>query len=294
MIPESAGTAVLWHCPLCNSPLNLQQRSLRCDNGHCFDLAKEGYVNLLPAQHKKSKQPGDNQQMIASRRLFLEAGFYQPLSDGINQLCQSLLADRESKADRAESKKQTLKLLDCGCGEGYYTRRLQQAMAGRLSVAGLDISKFAVRAAAKAAARTAPESQFAVASSFRLPVADDSVDLILRVFAPGDEQEAARVLKDDGYLLIVSPGEQHLQQLKQQIYPEAKTHTEPETAPGFELAERRQVRFELTLPSQAAIEQLLMMTPFYWQIPEPARQRAAALESLTTEADFILSLYRKC
>lgn len=273
-------TTEIWRCPLCQSPLTSHDNTLRCADNHSFDRAREGYVNLLVAQHKKSKQPGDNKQMVASRRAFLEAGFYQPLSQAINELCQSTLGAQELPAN----------LLDCGCGEGYYTRQLQLANPGQFFVAGLDISKFAVRAAAKAAGA---DSTFSVASSYRLPVDDGAVDVILRVFAPGDEQEAARVLREGGHMLLVTPGPQHLHELKTLIYPEARQHSAPQTPAGFESVAQHDVQFTLSLPSQERISQLLLMTPFYWQIPEAARQRASELEQLDTQADFNLQLLRK-
>lgn len=144
-------------CPLCHQPLAHVNNSFICPQRHQFDVAKEGYVNLLPVQHKRSRDPGDSAEMMQARRAFLDAGHYQPLRDAIvEQLSARLDASATS-------------ILDIGCGEGYYTH----AFAGALPTAttyGLDVAKVAI----KAAARRYPQVTFCVASSHRLPFADAS------------------------------------------------------------------------------------------------------------------------
>ena len=127
-------------CPLDGAPLQRQGGSLRCADGHCFDLAAQGYVNLLPVQNKRSLDPGDSKEMVAARRRFLEAGHYQPIADAV---ARAVLA--------AAAPGRTLTCLDAGCGEGYYLRQLAAAAgnAHPLALLGLDISKWAVQAAAK-------------------------------------------------------------------------------------------------------------------------------------------------
>ena len=115
-------------CPLCRSELVQDGKQWRCGQNHSFDQAKEGYVNLLPVQKKNSRDPGDNKQMMQARRAFLNAGYYQALSDRVNELAQ-------------EYGKGQPEILDLGCGEGYYSERLQQAVGGELY--GLDISRTA-------------------------------------------------------------------------------------------------------------------------------------------------------
>lgn len=160
----------LFTCPLCASPLDRAERSYTCPNGHCFDVAKEGYVHLLPANKKHSKSPGDDKGMVTARNQFLSRGYYAPLRDALCALALKYTGPQVS-------------VLDSGCGEGYYTAGIHAALtrAGReVRLAGIDLSKPSVRLAAK----RVPEGEFAVASAYHLPVADRSVDLLLNCFSP--------------------------------------------------------------------------------------------------------------
>lgn len=165
-------------CPLCHQPLTQVNNSFVCPERHQFDVAKEGYVNLLPVQHKRSRDPGDSAEMMQARRAFLDAGHYQPLRDAI----VDALTQRQITGDAA--------ITDIGCGEGYYTHAFADALAG-CKTFGLDVAKVAI----KAAARRYPQVTFCVASSHRLPFADESMDTIIRIYAPCKAQELARVVK---------------------------------------------------------------------------------------------------
>ena len=176
-------------CPLCHSPLAFTSRSWCCENRHQFDQAKEGYVNLLPVQHKRSREPGDSAEMMQARREFLEAGYYQPLRDRVVSLLAPALSQPECK------------ILDIGCGEGYYTAALADAAGEAGQVYGLDVARMAIRLAAK----RYPAVRFCVASSQRLPFADHALDAVVRIYAPCNEAELARVLKPGGLVLTVTP-----------------------------------------------------------------------------------------
>lgn len=155
-------------CPLCGGALERGEHICRCPNRHSFDLAREGYVNLLPANLRHSKAPGDDGEMAAARTRFLDGGWYSPLREA---LCA--LAERYARPGAA--------LLDAGCGEGWYTQALGSVIArkgGR--TAGVDLSKPAV----KKAARRCPGGEIAVASVYRLPAADAAADLLVDCFAP--------------------------------------------------------------------------------------------------------------
>ena len=119
-------------CPICAQSLRREEKRLVCPNRHSFDIARQGYVNLLAVQQKHSLSPGDTREQVLSRRAFLEAGFYSPISEELN---------RAALAHNAQGE-----ILDIGCGEGYYSARLAQAIGAPLT--GLDISKEAVRCAA--------------------------------------------------------------------------------------------------------------------------------------------------
>ncbi|MCK5354406.1 MAG: methyltransferase domain-containing protein, partial [Methyloprofundus sp.] len=193
-------------CPICQSPLmqHLPSKGYYCKNKHHFDLAKEGYLNLLPAQHKNSKEPGDSRAMMRARRNFLEAGFYQPMAKAL-----TVMIDKH----RADNK--LMHILDVGCGEGYYSRQIEEHAqhSEQLDLHGIDIAKNAIFAAAK----KQPNARFVVASSKSMPYADQFFDLLFRVYAPSNDKEITRLLKPKGLLLTVTPGPRHLWQLKEFI-----------------------------------------------------------------------------
>ena len=167
-------------CPLCHARLTRSEKSYACPQGHQFDMAKEGYVNLLPVQHKRSRDPGDSAEMMQARRAFLDAGHYQPLREAVAQLLEDNLTDSAAG------------VLDIGCGEGYYTERFAEvAQEKGAQTFGLDVSKVAIRAAAKRYSGVT----FCVASSHRLPFDAASMDAVIRIYAPCKAQELARVIK---------------------------------------------------------------------------------------------------
>lgn len=256
-------------CPLCHQPLCASNHQWRCSNNHCFDQAKEGYLNLLPVQHKGSKEPGDSPEMMQSRRLFLEAGYYDLLLEG--------LAAQLGSPDS---------LLDIGCGEGYYTHHLAQLATGQCF--GIDISKRAVKMAAK----RYPDAQFLVASNKRLPFADASLTAITRIFAPSDEQELARCTKPGGKLIIVMPGPRHLYQLKAQIYSDVRLHEDqPQSLEHFELENSNRITSQIK-PDCPSLAALMKMTPFTWRLNEAARDKLIE-QNPVIEIAFTLHQYRR-
>ena len=214
-----------WQCPLCGEKLT-GDSTLRCTKGHCFDRAKEGYWHLLPVQSMRTKAPGDSKEMVAARRRFLDTGGYACFSDGLNALVCSLLMELPAPS-----------LVDAGCGEGYYTARLVQALraSGKTpSAAAFDISKFAVKAAARR--DKAHAVQWAVASSFAIPVADAAADCLVDIFSPAAAQEFARVVKPGGAFVFAVPGPRHLYGLKEVLYERPYENTVQDVAyPGFAL-----------------------------------------------------------
>ena len=165
-------------CPLCHAPLTRAEKTFICPQGHQFDRAKEGYVNLLPVQHKRSRDPGDSAEMMQARRAFLDAGHYQPLRDAVVALLRQYLTEGASA------------MLDIGCGEGYYTATFADVAAEKgAETFGLDVSKVAIRAAAKRYSAVT----FCVASSHRLPFEEASMDAVVRIYAPCKAEELARV-----------------------------------------------------------------------------------------------------
>ncbi len=268
-----------WICPVCREPLHLNVQAATCTNNHSFDRAKQGYYNLLLANQKRSQNPGDGREMMAARHDFLQAGYYQPLAEALVALVSRCADDRSS-----------FKVLDVGCGEGYYGGRVAQAVklvSPFAEIAGLDISRDAL----KVASRTYPEQSFVVASGFQLPLADNELDVVMRVFAPGDTDEALRVLKPEGFLIVAYPGPQHLYELRQQLYDEVKDYQLPDVPDGFYMQDEQHVSFEMCLNGQAQIQQLLAMTPFYWRGKREAKAALAECDNLTISADFLICCY---
>ena len=265
-------------CPVCGAVLTREARSLRCSAGHSYDLAKEGYVNLLPANHRHSASPGDDREMVTARTRFLDGGWYAPLRE---RLCR--LAEQVCGADPF--------LLDAGCGEGYYTAALCETLqrhGGR--TAGVDLSKAAVKRAAK----RCPSAEIAVSSVYRLPVPTASVNLLVNCFSPLAAEEFARVLKPGGHFLYVVPGPRHLWELKTILYDEPYENEEKrEDYPGFRLVGVEPVETSFTLRDRESIQALFHMTPYTWKTPKHGAARLAEREELTVTAQFRIHEYRR-
>lgn len=271
----------IFTCPACGEPLCRLEKRYACPNGHSYDIAAEGYVHLLPPNKMHSKTPGDSRQMVAARRAFLEGGWYAPFSDKLNELILQLVPAAAPV------------LLDAGCGEGYYTGRLQAAFsaagfAPRLF--GFDISKCAVRAAAK----KYRQISFAVASAFAIPVQSGSCDCVFNVFAPIVAEELCRVLRPGGALILAVPGPRHLFGLKEILYENPYENETRETAyPGFRFEKRVAVAGQIALPDNASLQNLFAMTPYYWKTPVEGCERLRNTPSLSTEIEFDFLIYQK-
>ena len=263
-----------YQCPLCEQALSLDERTFRCDNNHCFDLAKEGYVNLLPVQFKHSKEPGDNKAMVNARRVFLEKGYYQPLVNKLVEIYQHY-------------GQQSGNFFDAGCGEGFYTHQHKTA---KNSVYGIDIAKEAIKKAAKKYSNC----HFSVGTLSQLPFENNLFDWIISIYAPILETEFSRVLNDQGYLLTVTPAKQHLMQLKQKIYKEAKEHDiEKSPIENLTLVHQENLSYAMTLVSGEDILNLLSMTPFAFKASENVKQELITLKNFQCQADFHICLYQK-
>ena len=271
----------VFRCPLCRTKLLKNERALKCEHGHSFDISAEGYVHLLPANKMNSKVPGDSKEMAASRSAFLDKGYYEPLLLELERTVLELSENEEPA------------MLDCGCGEGYYTANIAKELKNRFpkaKIAGFDISRPSVRRAAK---RT-KEVDFAVASVFDIPVSDKSFDILLNVFSPLSIDEYKRVLKDGGYYIYVVPAARHLWQLKAAIYDTPYENWEEDIPyEGFEHVEPRKVRYETLIKTKEDIFALFQMTPYYWKTSAKGAEKLSAYESLLTEVAFDIHIYKK-
>lgn len=277
-MPATPFTALA--CPLDGAPLQRQGGSLHCPEGHCFDLAAQGYVNLLPVQNKRSRDPGDSREMVAARRRFLNAGFYQPLAAALSQ---AALADLPVTAS----------CLDAGCGEGYYLRQLAAATGERqaLALLGLDISKWAVLSAARQDKRP----NWVVGSNARLPVQPGMLDRVLCIFGFPVYAEFARVLRPGGLLLQLDAGPDHLRELREIIYPSLKPER-PAALPAaasFAALGSESIGYSLDLCGGEPIADLLAMTPHLYRANAERRALAAQLTALSVSVDVRLSCFRR-
>ena len=270
----------IFSCPVCARALTEREHALRCENGHSFDLARKGYVNLLRSNQSRSKRHGDDRAMVEARTAFLDAGYYAPLRDAI-------------AAAAVETDRTAPVVLDAGCGEGYYTAAVCKALceAGKEPVVcGVDISRDALAAAH----RRQPSLQLAVASLASLPLTSERCDLILHVFAPLETAEFHRVLRPGGRLIRAVPLEDHLWELKSAVYDVPYRNKEPETnLPGFKLVQRKDIITRITLSTQAEIQALFMMTPYYYKTSRADQEKLARMESLETETAFGLLIYER-
>lgn len=271
-------------CPVCGGALAEEAGALRCEKRHAFDVSASGYTNLLPANKTHGKVPGDSKEMVRARRDFLAQGYYTCLLSAIADAAAEWVTARGLARPAA---------IDAGCGEGYYTGGVAARLAQEgceADIAGFDISKYALQIAAK----RDKQSRYAVASLFGLPVFDDCADLLLNIFAPYAEEEFARVLKKGGLLLMAIPGKRHLFGLKRVLYQNPyENDEEVYSLRGFRLQERRHIRQEITLRSNADIRNLFLMTPYYWKSPRETSQRLMQMDRLQTEIAFELLLYRR-
>lgn len=276
-------------CPACGAPLAQQARTLVCAAGHTFDVAREGYVNLLlPGQARAA--PGDEKAMLRARRRFLDRDLYRPLLEAIVGRVARCIGEAGFTAAH---------VVDAGCGEGAYLAALAAALRRRFEVVftftGIDVA----REAARLAARRHDGIRFFVADINRsLLLPGQSVDVLLNVFAPRNPAEFHRVLKPGGLLLVVIPTPGHLRSLRERfgllgVEPDKRQHVREQFEDGFALADVRRVAFPLALAGEALVD-LVEMTPNYWHLTAETRQAVAQSPALATEAGFeLLAFYRR-
>ncbi len=268
-------------CPVCRAPISLDEsgHSLRCagvGKSHCFDLAAGGYVNLVSGH----SAGGDSREAVRARTAFLEGDYYAPIADAVVEVLVDL--------------PQGAVVVDAGCGDGYYLNRILDKLP--LCGLGFDLSKFAVDHAAKTARRRGlgERSFYAVSSVFDLPLADNSADAVINLFAPCVESEYDRVLKPGGLLVVVGAGKDHLYELKQAVYDEVYQNDERADLPKqLPLLTQRTVDFTMSLDRQENIESLFSMTPYYYRTSAIGFERLHALTQLTTCAQANIYIYRK-
>lgn len=274
-------------CPIDGNKLEQNDGQLVCENGHTFDIARQGYVNLLPVQHKRSKQPGDSKAMVLARTAFLNSGIYEPIANKLTEIISAqITTDKETC------------FLDAGCGEGYYFDAIFRTLdehknTNKLSFIGLDISKDAIIQASK----RNKQISWLVGTNRQPPIEDASVDIILCLFGFLSLDAFNKVLKSDGKIIIVNPGPEHLKELREIIYPEIKksdkSNTSQNEIKGFSLLKSEAVTFKAKITNNEKINQLLIMTPHFYRASKEGKQKAANLNKLDITINVIFKVLEK-
>lgn len=266
-----------WRCPVCQLALQRQddERRWTCSSGHHFDIAKEGYVNLLVAGQRRARRPGDSTEMVAARRRFLATGRFDPLSRAVARSLEGTGCDV---------------VVDVGCGDGRHTRAVTAPV-----VLGFDVSKAAVATAA----RRHPSGSYAVASAADVPLSDKAVDAATVIFGPVFPDELARVVRAGGFVVAAYPGPGHLGALRELVYAEARPHEIKaplrDSAATFEEVDTTEVSFPVEVDDYSTLHDLFAMTPYRWHAPPDmeARLAAAVAAPFETVADIRLTRYRR-
>lgn len=261
-------------CPVCRQSLDLNEKTWRCGQGHSYDVAKQGYVNLHVVQHKHSKNPGDTPESVDARRAFLQGGYYQPLQHAVVALLKQL---------------DVKTVLDIGCGEGYYTSAMQQVVE---QCVGVDIAKNAVQRAAK----LNTEVTWVVGTGATLPVLDQSMDACTSLFSPIPQAEIARILKDDGYLIVVTPASEHLYAMREALFEQVNPHIPEKFVEQlqdlFELKQEQIINAPFVLDQQA-LKNLIAMTPYAYKASPERRLQLEQQSQLEVTASFQIYVFQK-
>lgn len=270
-----------YSCPKCKGPLFPVGNCYKCFAGHSFDIAKEGYVNLLMG--KGGGTHGDNREMLLSRSAFLSYGYYRRMADIVSGfLLEYGVLDGACR------------LLDIGCGEGYYTELFANALESLgAEVYAFDISRDAIKLATRRLGKMQERVSLSVASAYHLPYLDGAFTVATNLFSPLEAKEIARVLCEGGHFVMVIPEENHLFGLKSAIYDTPyKNEVMPFELDGFTLVREQRLTYTVSLNKEETLA-LFKMTPYAYRTSDIGRERVNALTSLDTEIDFHILVYKK-
>ena len=265
-------SATAFACPICQENLTLVESSLKCNNRHSFDLAKFGYVNLAPQIKQSANYDKENFQ---NRQQILEAGFYQAILDAVSDLLAS--------------SKTTTTILDIGCGEGFYSRKLQESHSEKTFYA-FDISKDSVQIAAKSEPNWAVN--WFVGDLARLPIKDASMDILLDIFSPANYGEFRRVLSKDGILIKVIPTKNHLKEIRQRVQDQLtnKDYSNQDIKNHFQehftILSNQTASLTKTITAEQ-LQALLSMTPLLFHVDQ-SKIDWSKLTEITIEAEILV------
>lgn len=274
-------------CPIDGERLEPHEKHLFCVNRHSFDIARQGYINLLPVQHKRTKNPGDSKEMVLARAQFLNSGIYEPVARKLAEITCTQIADYTEAC-----------LVDAGCGEGYYLDFVFNELKAQegdidLSFIGLDISKAAIAEAAK----RNKQITWIVGTNRRPPVDNGSVDIISCVFGFQSFEGFKKILKPGGRIILIEPGPDHLKELREIIYAEVEKSgptdiSGPEKI-GFSIIDEQQLQFRTEVINNVQINNLLLMTPHLYRATNEGKEAAANLQQLELTVDVFFRILEK-
>jgi len=269
-------------CPLDGESLKYNTNHYLCPNGHSFDIARQGYVNLLPVQHKRSKQPGDSKAMVLARKQFLDEGIYRPVAEKLVETINLYSVTNDVTS-----------ILDAGCGEGYYLDFLyrQNSSENEYACLGLDISKEAIIEAAK----RNKDIAWVVGTNRNPPVLEKSIDIIFSIFGFHSFEGFAKAIKNKGNLIVVEPNKDHLRELRNVIYEEDKEvnsfNESLATQQGFKLLENIPLQFKTKALNQKLIANLLLMTPHFFRANKEGLLIAQQLNDICLTVDMTFRIF---
>lgn len=271
-------------CPIDGEKLIQRDKQLVCENGHSFDLARQGYINLLPVQHKRSRYPGDSKEMVVARTHFLSTGTYEPIANKLAKISLSHI-----NADSSTC------ILDAGCGEGYYFDYLYHFLqknnaSNEISFIGLDISKYAIIDSAK----RNKNISWVVGTNKQPPIQDQTADIIICVFGFHSFEGFNKILKSQGVIILVEAGAEHLKELRDIIYKDVKKTNPPDLSAaekqGFSLIDTQEVKYETGNINNQQINQLLLMTPHFFRASKEGKEIAMKLHELNLTVDVVFRI----
>lgn len=264
----------IFKCPVCGDILYKEEKTFKCEKRHSYDISSQGYVNL--AMNQSGKTHGDDTLMVSSRRDFLSCGYYEKLCTAIKEA----VAETNGKT-----------ILDAGCGEGYYTKRIGENDG--VMVYGIDISKKAVAYASKVC-KDENFGTFCVGSVYDMPYVDNSFDTVVNIFSPLALDEYKRVLLSDGTLILAVPNKGHLLELKSAVYDDVRIKEETDDSlDGFELVDKKKINYKFLPKDSKTISDLFTMTPYYYTTPASKRSKLEGITPFEITADFSVITYKK-
>jgi len=261
-------------CPKCHQPLHLVGKSYQCDNHHCYDIAKSQYINLLLNPDKSTNNPGDNKESLRCRKAHLNQGYYDVI---LNEVVNYIRSHYH----------QNMHILDLGCGEGYYTYRMKQALNDDCTIYGLDISKDGIQMATK----YTKDIYWIVGNSKNIPIQDHSLDVITALFTVVNADELKRCLKEDGYIIHVTANRQHLIEFKELIYDEVKVKSDEHIRLPFQTVESYDFKQKIHLKNREDTFNLLKMTPHFYHIKKEKRHVLDTLGEFDVTIDIRITVY---